>query len=172
MTALRLVIEVIKRQFPKVPVMTTNELHQLMRTTTPAPRKLVLLDTREEKEFKVSHLAKAILLNPEETDMSRVIDMIHQKVGPPHEPKTVVCYCAVGYRASIMANRLIDELQKPENQELKSDMDVYNLEGSIFKWANERKDLVEPSGQSTTLVNTVSPFWGLLVYKKMRARVD
>ena len=93
-------------------------------------------------------------------------------VGPPHEPKTVVCYCAVGYRASIMANRLIDELQKPENQELKSDMDVYNLEGSIFKWANERKDLVEPSGQSTTLVNTVSPFWGLLVYKEMRARVD
>lgn len=71
-----------------------------------------------------------------------------------------------------MANRLIDELQKPENQELKSDMDVYNLEGSIFKWANERKDLVEPSGQSATLVNTVSPFWGLLVYKKMRARVD
>ena len=93
-------------------------------------------------------------------------------VGPSHEPKTVVCYCAVGYRASIMANRLIDELQKPENQELKSDMDVYNLEGSIFKWANERKDLVEPSGQSTTLVNTVSPFWGLLVYKEMRARDD
>ena len=28
---------------------------------------------------EVSHLAKAILLNLEETDMSRVIDMIHQK---------------------------------------------------------------------------------------------
>lgn len=71
-----------------------------------------------------------------------------------------------------MANRLIDELQKPENQELKSHIDVYNLEGSIFKWANERKDLVDPSGQGTTLVNTVSPFWGLLVYKEMRARAD
>lgn len=93
-------------------------------------------------------------------------------VGPPHEPKSVVCYCAVGYRASIMANRLIDELQKPENEELKSRMDVYNLEGSIFKWANERKDLVEPSGQSTTLVDTVSPFWGLLVHKEMRVRAD
>lgn len=71
-----------------------------------------------------------------------------------------------------MANRLIGELQKPEKQELKSHIDVYNLEGSIFKWANERKDLVDPSGQGTTLVNTVSPFWGLLVYKEMRARAD
>ena len=71
-----------------------------------------------------------------------------------------------------MANRLIAELQKPKNQELKSHMGVYNLEGSIFKWANERKDLVEPSGQSTALIDTVSPFWGLLVYKEMRANAD
>ena len=69
-----------------------------------------------------------------------------------------------------MANRLLDELNKPENQELKPSMNVYNLEGSIFKWANERKDLVEPGGKSTILVNTVSPFWGLLVYKEMRSR--
>lgn len=43
MAALRLVIGAIKRQFPKVPVMTTDELQQLMRTTTQAQRKLVLL---------------------------------------------------------------------------------------------------------------------------------
>lgn len=36
-------------------------------------------DTREEKEFKVSHLARAVLLDPEENDMSKVIKMIHQK---------------------------------------------------------------------------------------------
>lgn len=89
--------------------------------------------------------------------------------GPLHEPKAVVCYCAVGHRSSIMAQRLLDELKKPENQEVKSNMDVYNLEGSIFKWANERKDLVEPGGDSTILVDKVSPFWGLLLYKEMRA---
>ena len=68
-----------------------------------------------------------------------------------------------------MANRLLDELQKPENQAAKSNMDVYNLEGSIFKWANERKDLVEPGGKSTILVHRVSPFWGMFIYKEMHS---
>ena len=89
--------------------------------------------------------------------------------GSSQEPKAVICYCAVGYRASIMAQRLLDELEKPENQEVKSNTDIYNLEGSIFKWANERKDLFEPGGKKTILVDKVSPFWGLFLYKEMRS---
>lgn len=166
--ALRLVINAVKTRFPKVPVMTTDELQNLMRASQ-AQRKLILLDTREEKEFKVSHLAKAVHLHPEETDMERVINMIQEKAGSSQEPKAVICYCAVGYRASIMAQRLLDELEKPENQEVKSNTDIYNLEGSIFKWANERKDLFEPGGKKTILVDKVSPFWGLFLYKEMRS---
>jgi len=137
--------------------------------TTQEQRKLVLLDTREEREYKVSHLANAVRLNPEETDMSNVIKTINKEA--PHIPKKVVCYCAVGWRASIMSQRLLDELEKLENQDLKPGMEVYNLEGAIFKWANERKGLVEPNGNSTPMVHGFDRYWGLLVYKDIR-RLD
>lgn len=39
----------------------------------------------------------------------------------------IVVYCSVSYRSSILARRLQDM----------GFTNVYNLEGSIFKWANE-----------------------------------
>ncbi|XP_068679839.1 uncharacterized protein [Montipora foliosa] len=166
--ALRLIVGVLKRKFPNVPVITTDELQNLMKTSQ-ARRKLVLLDTREENEYKVSHLSKAVRLNPEETDMSKVIKMIQEKAGPPEtDPKTVVCYCAVGYRASIMSQRLLDELKKQQNTSMKPDLDVYSLEGAIFKWANERKELVDPNGNSTPMVHGFDRLWGILLFKDIK----
>ena len=91
--------------------------------------------------------------------------------GTSQDPMAVVCYCAVGWRASIMSQRLLDELEKPENQDIKSSMEVYSLEGAIFKWANERKDLVDPDGKDTDSIHTFDRFWGMLVDKELR-RVD
>lgn len=88
--------------------------------------------------------------------------------GPPQDPKTVVCYCAVGYRASIMSQRLLDQLEKPESQDVKPEIKVYNLEGAIFKWANERKELMDPNGSNTQFVHGVDRFWGMLVFKEIR----
>lgn len=70
-----------------------------------------------------------------------------------------------------MSQRLLDELEKADNQSVKSDMEVYNLEGAIFKWANERKDLVDPNGNSTAMVHGFDRMWGLMVYKDIR-RLD
>lgn len=166
--ALRLVIGFLKLKFPNVPVITSNELQKLMKTAQPQ-HKLVLLDTREEREFTVSHLSEAVLLNPEETDMSKVIKTIHEKAGSPEtDPKTVVCYCAVGYRASIMSQRLLDELVKQQNQSVKPGLKVYSLEGAVFKWANERKELVDPNGNSTPMVHGYDRLWGMLVSKDIR----
>ena len=50
-------------------------------------------------------------------------------------------------------------------------MEVYSLEGAIFKWANERKDLVDPDGKDTDSIHTFDRFWGMLVDKELR-RVD
>ncbi|KAM7436519.1 hypothetical protein ABFA07_013680 [Porites harrisoni] len=171
--ALRMIIGALKRAYPRVPVMTTDELQHLMKKTASQSgyRKLVLLDTREEKEFRVSRLANAIRLDPAETDLTKAMKMIHKEAGASQDPMAVVCYCAVGWRASIMSQRLLDELQKPENQDIKSSMEVYNLEGAIFKWANERKDLVDPDGKDTDSIHTFDRFWGMLVDKELR-RVD
>ena len=70
-----------------------------------------------------------------------------------------------------MSQRLLDELEKPENQDIKSSMEVYSLEGAIFKWANERKDLVDPDGNDTDSIHSFDRFWGMLVDKELR-RVD
>jgi hypothetical protein len=39
---------------------------------------------------------------------------------------------------------------------------VYNLEGSIFRWANEGQSLVS-QGQLVAVVHPFNPTWGLLL---------
>ena len=67
-----------------------------------------------------------------------------------------------------MSQRLLDELEKPENQDIKSSLVLYNLEGAIFKWASERKDLVDPDGNDTDLIHGVNRFKGMLVDRELR----
>jgi len=61
----------------------------------------------------------------------------------------IVCYCSLGYRSSILA----EKISKSGLENVKA----YNLEGSIFKWANENKSL-----EGSQLVHPFSYVWGLL----------
>ena len=80
----------------------------------------------------------------------------------------VVCYCSVGYRSSYLAQQLLCELDKPVYQEMKSKVMVYNLEGSIFKWANEGKDLQDNRGRKTVVVHPYNFVWGKLLNAELR----
>ena len=75
----------------------------------------------------------------------------------------VVCYCSVGYRSSALAQELLSEMRKPAYEEIKSKIRIYNLEGSIFKWANEGKDLEDNRGRKTTVAHPYSSLWGKLL---------
>jgi rhodanese-related sulfurtransferase len=69
--------------------------------------------------------------------------------------RPIVVYCSVGYRSSILAGKLQDMGFK----------EVYNLEESIFKWANEGRPLV----QGKVTVRKVHPYdtrWESLLEKK------
>ena len=70
-------------------------------------------------------------------------------------------YCSVGYRSARIADRL---------QQAGCDR-VYNLEGSIFKWANEKRPLYQ-SDRPTTIVHPYNPLWGQLLNKRSRASVE
>ncbi|KAJ7387439.1 hypothetical protein OS493_004436 [Desmophyllum pertusum] len=135
--AMKLATEAVKVRFPSVPNISTEELCHLMKTDI-SKRKLLLLDVREEKEFHVSHICNALHVSPSLKDMESVMKIISE-TGVSSEDVTVVCYCSVGYRSSSLAQQLLYELHKPSYQEMKSRILVYNLEGSIFKWANEGK---------------------------------
>jgi 3-mercaptopyruvate sulfurtransferase SseA len=70
----------------------------------------------------------------------------------------IVAYCAVGYRSSGFAQRL----------EKLGYSDVQNLEGSIFKWANEGRPLACGEAPADT-VHPYSNYWKRLVKPERRA---
>jgi rhodanese-related sulfurtransferase len=124
----------LKQKFPNVPTITPAELAAL--DTQP-----VLLDVREEKEFAVSHLRGAH--RAEKDAMGQLQRLGVDKATP------IVVYCSVGYRSSVLANKLLNA----------GFVNVRNLEGSIFAWANSGRPLVNANGPA----GGVHPFnlvWG------------
>ncbi|MFQ3670992.1 MAG: rhodanese-like domain-containing protein [Verrucomicrobiia bacterium] len=124
----------LKRQFTDVAQITPAELEALR----PRP---VLLDARSEKEFAVSHLPSAIRVQG---------DVLHQLAALGLEADApIVVYCSVGYRSSVLAQKL----------QAAGFKNVRNLEGSIFAWANEGRPLVNAHG-STAGVHPFNLLWG------------
>lgn len=138
----------IRHDFPGVRRITTVELAEWI--NDPRRPQPFLLDVRERAEFEVSHLPRAHHVEPDAP-----ASIVHQPTDLP-----IVTYCSVGYRSGAFAERL----------RAAGFTNVVNLEGSIFRWANERRPLF----RGATLVNEVHPYnrtWGLLLQKKYRARV-
>ena len=46
---------------------------------------------------------------------------------------------------------------------------VYNLEGSLFKWANEGRPMVDSNGQPVTKVHPYNAVFGKFLNKELRA---
>lgn len=103
---------------------------------------IILLDTRERKEYEVSHIPGAIWVGYDDFDLNRLPDVA--------KDKKIVTYCSVGYRSE----RIGEKLQKAGYQ------DVNNLKGSIFKWVNEGNTIVDMSNQSTKKVHGYNEKWG------------
>jgi len=135
----------IRREFPAVRQMTTDELAE--RLSGPAEEWPVLIDARSVGEYQVSHLRDAIPASAP-GELNRALG------GRTDAP--VVVYCSVGYRSSALAVRLIEN----------GFTDVYNLEGSIFQWANEGR----PVYRDGEIVRAVHPFnenWGRLLDRSL-----
>ena len=73
---------------------------------------------------------------------------------------TVVVYCSVGYRSSRLVSRL--KARGVEN--------VFNLEGSLFQWANEGRPLVR-GDEPATRVHPYDDEWGELLRRAAAGRV-
>ena len=138
----------IRSEFPDVPRITTAELAAWLNDPKrPAPR---LLDVRTRAEFDVSHLRGATHVEPG----AAVSDLGGGK------DQAIVTYCSVGYRSGAFAKKLRDA----------GYTNVANLEGSIFRWANEGRAIVS-SGRSTDKVHPYNRTWGLLLKRQHRADV-
>ena len=102
---------------------------------------LYVLDTRETKEYNVSHLKQARHVGYFWFDMRRVFDI----------PKnaTVVLYCSVGWRSEVIGEKLISYGFK----------NVFNLYGSIFEWVNEGNPVYKSNGIQTSEIHTFNKDW-------------
>ena len=124
--------------------MTTGELAAALA----GKNKPVLLDVRTKPECDVSHLEGAIRVEPGSDPAA---------ISTPKD-KAIVTYCSVGYRSAAFAKKLSEAGYR----------NVTNLEGSIFRWANEDRPLVH-DGQPTDKVHPYNRFWGMLLDKSHRA---
>ena len=130
----------IRDKFPEVKTVTTDELAGWI-ANEQAP---ILLDVRTKDEYAVSHLrnARRALTESEAVEALRGV-----------EPDArVVVYCSVGYRSAKLASALQE----------RGFRDVYNLEGSIFEWANEGRP-VYSDGQRVDKVHPYDSKWGKLL---------
>ena len=81
----------------------------------------------------------------------------------------IVCYCSVGYRSSNMAQKLYPEFKiLKEMQKIDITSELCNLEGSIFKWANEGKELVNCNNAKTKYCHPYNFLYGKLLDAKLR----
>ena len=138
----------IRSEFPDVRRITTAELAAWLNDPArAAPR---LLDVRTRAEFDVSHLRGATHVEPEATAAA--------VAGRKDQP--IVTYCSVGYRSGAFAKKLGEA----------GYTNVANLEGSIFRWANEGRPIVS-GGRATDKVHPYNRTWGLLLHRQHRATI-
>jgi len=139
---LSLISALVHLGYPQVHWVSTAELAATRRTP-------LLLDVREPEEFERAHLPGARQVQPERPIPRELLDL------PRETP--IVTYCAVGRRSAVFANSL----------QSAGFTAVRNLDGSIFRWANEGRPL-ERAGRPATRVHPYDGWWGMLLRPQHR----
>ena len=132
----------VRNRFPTVRQLSVPQLVTwLGQTNRPKP---LLVDVRTEAEFHTSHLPGARRLDPGARNLPAEWQV------RPETP--VVFYCSVGYRSS----------QQAERAARSGWTNTYNLEGSIFEWANAGHP-VEADGKPVHRVHPYNATFGKLL---------
>lgn len=143
----------LRTRFADVPTISTDRLGAwLADSTRPAP---VLLDARTPEEYAVSRLPGARRVDPDAE-----ADALAAALADVRADRPVVVYCSVGVRSAAVARRLTEA----------GFGDVRNLEGSIFRWANEGRPVVR-DGEAVREVHPYDAVWGRLLRPELRAEV-
>ena len=127
-----------KYNHKKVPYIAVTELKNLQQKN-----KVVILDSRELVEFKVSHIEGAILVGYNHFRLSSLPDSIDKKT-------PIVVYCTLGVRSEVIANQLIEN----------GYTDVKNLYGGISEWKNKDYIVIDSIQRMTENIHVYSKKWG------------
>jgi rhodanese-related sulfurtransferase len=122
-----------------IPYISVTELRSLQLKDS-----VVILDTREIKEFEVSHIASAKYVGYKRFSSEEISAEILNK------NKLIVVYCSLGIRSEDIGEKLKKE----------GFTNVKNLYGGIFEWKNNTFPIIDSEGKNTENVHVYSKFWG------------
>ena len=131
-----------------VPYITIEELKQ--------KKNYILLDTRENKEFTISHLENAIHVGYDKFDSKMISSLVKDK------NELIVVYCSIGIRSETIGNKLIKLGYK----------NVFNLYGGIFQWKNNDCKTVNSKNIETDSIHTFNKQWSIYLKKGIKIYED
>ncbi len=126
-----------KYNHKKVPYIAVTELQNLQQKNN-----IVILDSRDLIEFKVSHIEGAILVGYDHFKLSSLPDSIDKN-------SPIVVYCTLGVRSEVIANQLIEN----------GYTDVKNLYGGICEWKNKDYVVIDSIQRMTENIHVYSKKW-------------
>ena len=135
----------IQRDWPEIPQMSTRELAERIAAHP------LLIDVRARQEYEVSHLPGAVW-----AETPQQIAFVLREAS---DGQTVMLYCSVGVRSSKAAATLVRSGRT----------NVFNLQGSVFQWANEGRTLVA-NDRAVHVVHPYNERWGVLLNPQLRLR--
>ncbi|WNH08159.1 rhodanese-like domain-containing protein [Thalassobellus suaedae] len=112
----------------------------------------ILLDSREEREFKTSHLKDAIYVGFNFFNLDSV------KQNLPNKDSKIIVYCALGVRSEAIAEKLKEAGYK----------NVFNLYGGIFEWKNNDYEVVNSNEKVTDSIHIFSKKWSKWLKKGIK----
>jgi rhodanese-related sulfurtransferase len=141
----------IALRYADVPSISTEELDVRMRAESAHSihQKTLLLDIREASEYAISRLPGARNVPP-----ATVVQYAAEALAGLDRSQSIVAYCAVGVRSAEAVQTL----------QAHGFINVRNLKGSIFQWANEGRAL-----EGQRVVHPYSASWGELLNAERRA---
>ena len=126
-----------------IPLISAEDLKKIANTKKP----FLILDAREAKEFKVSHIERAKHVGYNKFKISKL-----KKVD---KSTTIVVYCSVGYRSE----KVGEKLKKAGFKK------VMNLQGGIFEWKNQGYSVYDKEEKETKKIHAYSKEWGKWLIK-------
>lgn len=129
-----------------VPIISTQELASKIDSDSP----IVILDIRSQKEFQISHIKNAVMIDYNNFDESIVHNIALDR--------EIIVYCSVGYRSEKIGDELLDM----------GFTNVKNLYGGIFQWKNDGFDVINEQGMPTDSVHTYNRSWSQWLLKGVR----
>jgi rhodanese-related sulfurtransferase len=131
--------EVLKEyNHKKVPYIADIELQNLQQK-----KNIVILDSRDLIEFKISHIEGAILVGYDNFKLSSLPESVNKN-------SPIVVYCTLGVRSEVIANQLIEN----------GYTDVKNLYGGICEWKNKNYVVIDSIQRMTENIHVYSKKWG------------